>query len=431
MQGSYKTLMQENKLSDLITRHGLRKADKSEPYSSGKLSTKPDAEAATGSKTDELMDATRRTGDLSVYWYYIRSITPFIWISCLVIYVLQTFTENFPQVWLNRWTSSGGGHLPLNLSIYAILALLSSIFTMGSIWIVFLRIMPKSAIYLHKKILDAVINAPQSFFAQTDTGITLNRFSQDMSLVDMALPISFTYVASALFNCLAQLALIARGSSYMAITIPFTLGAIWAIQNIYLKTSRQLRYLDLENKSPIYSHFIETLDGLPTLRAFQWQAAAKEIHINHLDRSQKPYYMLLSVQRWLNLVLNLMVTALAVIVVTLATQLRNTTTGGLLGIALSNILAFNQSVSNLVTHWTSLETSVGAVARVKTFSETVPSENKPGETQKPPSSWPENGSIQIENVSVTYNNDDIPTLNKVSMTIIGGEKVGICGRTGR
>lgn len=55
--------------------------------------------------------------------------------------------------------------------------------------------------------------------------------------------------------------------------------------------------------------------------------------------------MLLCTQRWLNLVLDIVVMALATVVVTLAVMLRNSTDSSLLGVALNNILGFNQLLS--------------------------------------------------------------------------------------
>lgn len=49
-------------------------------------------------------------------------------------------------------------------------------------------ITPKSGIGLHRVLLKSVIRAPQSFFDKTDSGITLTRFSQDMTLIDGQLP---------------------------------------------------------------------------------------------------------------------------------------------------------------------------------------------------------------------------------------------------
>ena len=100
--------------------------------------------------------------------------------------------------------------------------------------------------------------------------------------------------------------------------------------------------------------------------------------------------------------LDLIIAALAVIVVSLAINLRSTTSAGLIGIALNNVLTFNQSLSHLVDFWTQLETSLGAIARLKTFeAKTVP-EEKPGEDVLPPEEWPEKGSIEFRNVTATY-----------------------------
>ena len=203
-------------------------------------------------------------------------------------------------------------------------------------------------------------------------------------------------------DSIAQAALISTGSTYMAITIPFLIIGIYFLQKVYLRTSRQLRFMDLEAKSPVYSHFLETLEGLSTIRAFGWQEQSRATNIKRLDASQKPYYLLYCIQRWLSLVLDLVIAALAVIVVALAIKLRSTSSAGLIGIALNNVLTFNQSLSKVVDFWTQLETSLGAVARLKTFeAKTVP-EDKPGEDHLPPEEWPMSGSIEFRNVTATY-----------------------------
>ncbi|KJK60537.1 multi drug resistance-associated protein MRP [Aspergillus parasiticus SU-1] len=374
-------------------------------------------------------DRTRQIGDLSVYYYYARIVGPFLCTVFLLAHAFLAFAENFPRVWLSKWTEAGGGQLPLYLSVYIALALAASMLVLGCIWVIFLELMPKSAIRLHWRLLNAVIRAPLSFFSTTDSGVTLNRFSQDMTLVDLALPISLMSLGQPFFGCIATVGLIATGSAYMAFTIPVTLVALYFLQKIYLKTSRQLRYLDLECRSPLYSHFVEVLDGLPTIRAFGWQVASTEVLIQHLDQSQKPYYMLLCAQRWLNLVLGIVVMALATIVVALAVGLHESTNAGLLGVALNHILGFNQLLSFFITSWATFETSLGAIARVKPFVETTPSEFRDGEIPEPPVSWPEEGAIHIQGLSLSYPNGT-PALNDISMCIELGERIGICGRIG-
>lgn len=124
----------------------------------------------------------------------------------------------------------------------------------------------------------------------------------------------------------------------MVITIPFTMIALYYIQKVYVKTSRQLRVLELEVRGPVYSHFLETLEGLSTIRAFGWQNKFTEENIRRLDDSQRPYYFMFCIQRWLALALDLLVAGLATVVVTLATTMRSSTSPGLLGVSLTAVL---------------------------------------------------------------------------------------------
>lgn len=67
---------------------------------------------------------------------------------------------------------------------------------------------------------------------------------------------------------------------------------IYMIQKFYLRTSRQMRHLDLETKSPLYRLFTETASGIITVRALGWKKDLTKEHLHNLDHSQKPYYML-------------------------------------------------------------------------------------------------------------------------------------------
>ncbi|KAF5644186.1 multidrug resistance [Fusarium tjaetaba] len=214
------------------------------------------------------------------------------------------------------------------------------------------------------------------------------------------------------------------------------LGATIPDSEVYLRTSRQIRLLDLEAKSPLYTHFTDTIKGVATIRAFGWQ----QFDIAHsnklLDTSQRPAYLLAMIQQWLATLLHFIVTGTAVLLIALATQLR--TNAGLTGASLISLLTFSEALSNLITSYTSLETSLGAVSRLRSFSETVETENKPGEVIKPPETWPQSGSIQIQKVSASYESPNSEqqeassslALCDLELDILPGQKVAICGRTG-
>ncbi|KAK7717694.1 hypothetical protein SLS64_003189 [Diaporthe eres] len=159
----------------------------------------------------------------------------------------------------------------------------------------------------------------------------------------------------------------------------------------------------LEANAPVFSHFIESLSGLVTIRSYSWTGTYTSKCIHLLDASQKPYYLLLCVQRWLVLVLDLVVAALAVIIVGMAVGLRSRINPGFLGLALVNMMSLSHALTNLVQYWTNLETSLGAIARIKDFAENTPVEGTPGKSSGDlDPAWPKSGGLSFEGVSASY-----------------------------
>ena len=290
----------------------------------------------------------------------------------------------------------------------------------------------RSGITLHQRLLTTVMRAPLSLFTTTDTGSITTRFSQDIGLLDRALPLAVVVSLATLFTTIGKAVLIAAASWYIAASFPLLLGVFYLVQRAYLRTSRQLRLLDLEEKAPVYAQFLETLGGLATLRAFGWTGPARLRNQELVDGSQRPFYLLLMVQQWLTLVLDLITTALALLVVGLAVRLRASVSVGLTGVSLVQLISFTETVKILIQFWTSLETSIGAVARIKQFGEETGDENLPGEGAVLPVAWPDAGRIDIRGLSASYGeNAEIKALDGITLSIKPGEKVGICGRTGR
>lgn len=262
-----------------------------------------------------------------------------------------------------------------------------------------------------------------SLHATVDSGVTVNRFSQDLALIDMELPsaalgtttgkqrgwhpriqVADEPLLAALSFGIAQCILIAVSSKYMAIVLPFLVLLFYAIQHFYLRTSRQMRLLDIEYKAPLYSQLIETLNGLPTIRAFQWEDKAEKENWSILDDSQRPSYLLYCLQRWLTFAVDMIIALMALILVVMTTTLREQIGPGYMGIALSNILAFSATMKATITSWVSLEVSLGAVARIKNFiSEVAPEDDS--QEQVPETlgrDWPMEGAIELQNVSASY-----------------------------
>jgi ATP-binding cassette subfamily C (CFTR/MRP) protein 1 len=205
----------------------------------------------------------------------------------------------------------------------------------------------------------------------------------------------------AMMQSIVNIAFICIGSTYLAATVPITVFCLYMIQKFYLRTSRQIRLLDLEAKSPVYQHFTESLEGTAVIRGLCWQEHFEQIAIRVLDESQKPYYIMYCIQTWLGLAIDLLIAALALVMTGLALNIPSSSSGGAIGVALTSILNLNSNLQVLLQNWTSAETSLGSVARTKSFEQDTPNENLPEETYDPGDEWPQ-GQVQLSDVEVTF-----------------------------
>lgn len=181
------------------------------------------------------------------------------------------------------------------------------------------------------------------------------------------------------------------------------------------------------------THFLDTIKDVATFRAFGWVPDGIKTNNRLLNDSQRPAYLLAMVQRWLLFTLQTLMMLLAVGVVTLATQLR--ASSGFTGASLVTLMTFGDVLNYIIRWFTQLETSIGAVTRLKNFSENITPESLKGETAIPSTEWPTQGGVQISGISASYigtsaGDESSLALKDLSLTILPGEKVAICGRSG-
>ncbi|GKZ22049.1 hypothetical protein AbraCBS73388_007986 [Aspergillus brasiliensis] len=370
---------------------------------------------------DAANDLSRKTGDIAVYGYYFHAIghkNALMMTACTATY---SFCLTFSQFVLGWATESSTGELNGYMSLYAAISFVAWAATSGTMWFTQMKLAIRSGIVLHSQLLERVLGAPLSYFAETHIGVTLNKFSQDIAMVDEQLP-------SALANL--NTPMIVYTQPVMLATIPPCYILVYLIQKIYLRTSRQLRFLDLDARSRLYTNFLDTTSGVPTIRAFGWQDKFAAENIQELDMSQKPYYLLLCLQSWLKVVLDCIMTVIAIGLITLTVACRNST-GADIGLALNLMIGANTTLLKLVQNWTSLETSLGAVSRLKSVQECVLSEDDARGAIEPGPRWPSGGNLNVEDVTVSYSQTSEPALRDVCLNVKAGQKLVVMGRTGR
>ncbi|KAF5660407.1 major facilitator family transporter-associated [Fusarium heterosporum] len=371
--------------------------------------------------------------DRSVFMYYFKS-------NGLHNMALQAFfiasggvITAFRYVWVTWWGDGKGRDstdIGYWLSIYTVLSAFEGIFITLAIAIFLLVCAPVSGKVLHSRLLEAAMSAPLSFLNNSEAGSLINRFSQDLRHVDIILPIASSIFLFEVAACFGAAGLAMAAVSWFAISIPFVIATLVAIQRFYVRTSKQLRLLEIEHKAPLFSHFLETINGLPTIRAFGWTQPYTDKVLTRIDDAQKPSYLLNCIQRWLTLVLDLVVACLTIILVVFAVTLREKINPSLLGIALVQMMRLGTNMKGIVLNWSILETSLGAIARIRMFCSAAPNEQRIDEIREPGEHWPREGGLEVKNVNVQYEHTTEPVLRGLSFTIKPGQKFGLCGRSG-
>ncbi|POS73509.1 hypothetical protein DHEL01_v208095 [Diaporthe helianthi] len=477
-QGDYKSLVTGQ---GYVERLGLKASSDhdSEPRAVGSTASMTEPQPQQSSMTVAgpaaiamHTEQSRQVGERAVFKHYFKSMGWILAAFCLFFAALWGFFTNFPTVWLSFWTDDLSSEAPQHsqtyyVGIYIMLQVLAMISLLLLGILIFIVSVKRAGASLHQETLHTLIHAPLHYITRTDAGVITNLFSQDLNLIDTELPEALLntlfcvrlspWAADTalvvttsridmdlqLSQAIGQAAVMLTSSAYLAISYPFIAIFLYAVQKFYLRTSRQLRLLDLETKSPLYTHFLDTVRGIATLRAFGFisKDITKNAHL--LDSSQRPAYLLVMIQEWLNLVLDLLVMVMAAVLTTLAVRLHSS--AGFAGASLVTLLSLGENLSGFVIYYTRLETSIGAIARLKNFNETVKPEEKDHETVFPPESWPQHGALEFEGVSASYHlksqdghedanqdNDELSNLalRNIHLKIQPGEKIAICGRTG-
>lgn len=235
----------------------VEKSTDSETSSTADDVKKPTAPKSVKPKLElQREDLARRTGDIKVFAHYFSSIGVF-WMSLFLFSGLMSgFLWNFPSVWLKFWADDASSQRPEHsnsyyVGIYSLLQVSALMFIITEIGMGHLIIANLSGTKLHQYAIRTVTSAPLRFFANTDVGIVTNLFSQDMTLLDAELPGALLNVVAMVWIVIGGAAIAATASPYVVISYPFIFTAAYFLQKFYLKTSRQLRLLDLEAKSPL------------------------------------------------------------------------------------------------------------------------------------------------------------------------------------
>ncbi|KAJ3960647.1 hypothetical protein N0V92_002724, partial [Colletotrichum tropicale] len=200
--------------------------------------------------------ATIPTVDLTVYRHWLSTMKPLPLIMFAILVIGVGFCANFPTIWLNFWSADSTSSSPQHsfaywMGLYALIGAGGVICVFPAGLIMLRTAVRLAGTDLHHATVDTVMNSSLRFLSTTDVGKILNLFSQDMNIMDTQLPRMINNLCFCLATAVGQAAVIAVSSAWLAISFPFFVLLLWVVQKIYLPTSKRLRILDLEAKTPL------------------------------------------------------------------------------------------------------------------------------------------------------------------------------------
>uniref|UniRef100_A0A8C7VS57 ATP-binding cassette, sub-family C (CFTR/MRP), member 3 n=1 Tax=Oncorhynchus mykiss TaxID=8022 RepID=A0A8C7VS57_ONCMY len=388
-------------------------------------------------KVEKLIQAeTAETGRVKskVFWEYVKAVGPLLSLFICFLYGCQSAASIGANVWLSQWTNDAAQNVTqenvsMRVGVYAALGMAQGLLVMVSSFTLAMGNIG-AARKLHYALLDNKFHTPQSFFDTTPIGRVINRFSKDIYVIDEALPSTVLMFLGTFFSSLSTMIVIVASTPIFAVVIAPLAFIYIFVQRFYVATSRQLKRLESVSRSPIYSHFSETVTGSSVIRAYCRHDAFVLMSDMKVDENQKSYYPGIVSNRWLGVRIEFIGNCIVLFAALFAVIGKDKLNPGLVGLSVSYALLVTMSLNWMVRMTSDLESNIVAVERVKEYSETKTEAPWEVEDKKPSPDWPSQGNVEFSDYSVRYREGLELVLKNLTLSVKGGEKIGIVGRTG-
>ncbi|KAJ8550590.1 hypothetical protein ON010_g10479 [Phytophthora cinnamomi] len=447
--GKFATMLKSFKRTDESVEAEASSSDQLEVLeisrSKSRSSSSVGDESATSGSGTLIQEEEKAEGNLSwsVYTSYFVSCGTISVVGALALLFATQVSSVSTDLWLTNWTNSKptGANLTFYLTIYAYLGL--STIVLGFVGDLCSRYAGLSASKrVHHTLLHHVIKGTMRFFDTTPVGRILNRFSNDMNTIDQKLNTAIVQFITMLLALLSMLAIQSSTAPILLILLIPVFICYAAYQRFYGKSCRELQRLDNISKSPVYAHFTQTLNGLVTIRTFEMVEQSLHTQALKINENTKAFLLLNLINRWLGVRLEFLGAVITFAVAFFVSRDHAVLSSAMAGLLLSYSQNMTSLLNWIIRNNIDMENMMNSVERTDEYcrvdTEPVTLLEHHYERYTTPKSrtlqlrphWPEHGKINFVNVCVKYDPQAPPVLHGISFTVKGGEKVGICGRTG-
>jgi ATP-binding cassette subfamily C (CFTR/MRP) protein 1 len=207
----------------------------------------------------------------------------------------------------------------------------------------------------------------------------------------------------------------------------------YVIQKWFRKTSTELQRVTSIANSPIFADFSQTLSGTSTIRAYGEETRFFNQCKQSFDTMNASYLLVQMTNYWLGLRLDFIGGMIGAFIggIAVSTVSSGFIPAGWLGLALSYAIEVTGFLKHGVRMIATVEAEMNSVERVLFYSNAIETEapSEVPENDPPAGTWPSSGEIEVKHASMRYRDGPL-VLKDLSLTVKGGEKIGVVGRTG-
>ncbi|XP_064624457.1 multidrug resistance-associated protein 1-like isoform X1 [Lineus longissimus] len=386
-----------------------------------------------------ITEETTGQGDIStkVYLGYCKAAGGVFCASMVIAYLGYVASMVGANIWLSKWSedeaASNGtvnrDQSNFRIGIYGVFGVSQVLCMLVMSFSLALGAMQASR-RLHNRMVDSILRSPMSFFDTTPLGRIVNRLSKDIDVIDVNLPLMIR-IFLATFSSVLSTAIIITYSTAIFLAALIPLGILYYfVQRFYICTTRQLKRIESVSRSPVFSHFSESVVGASSIRAYKLQEEFKNKSDNLIDQNNMAFYPNVMSARWLGFNLDLIGNFVVLFTSMFAVIAKGNTTAGIVGLSVSYAMRVTNILSYMVKMVCEVENCVVSADRVREYGKLEEEAAWDIPEEQPPKEWPQEGKVEFSNYSVRYRQGLDLVLKKINCSIRPGEKVGIVGRTG-
>uniref|UniRef100_A0A2I3RSQ3 ATP binding cassette subfamily C member 13 (pseudo n=1 Tax=Pan troglodytes TaxID=9598 RepID=A0A2I3RSQ3_PANTR len=355
-----------------------------------------------------------------------------VWLT-VVTYLGQNLVSIGQNLWLSAWAKEAKNMNEFTewkqrrsnkLNIYGLLGLIKGLFVCSGAYVITRGSLAASR-SMYVQLLNNVLHLPIQFFETNSTGQIISHFTKDVFIIDMHLHYYLRLWVNCTLDVIGTVLVIVGALPLFVLGIIPLVFFYFSIQRYYVASSRQIWRLTGGSRSPVISHFSETLSGVSTIRAFGHEQRFIQQYKEVVNEDLVCFYNNVIFNLWLSVRLEFLGNLMVLFAALLAVLAGNSIDSAIVGLSVSYALNITHSLNFWVKKACEIETNAVAVERVCEY-ENMDKESPWIMSRRPPLQWPNKDDLGLALQDITFQTHGEEKIRIVGSTEAGKSTLSNC-----